>query len=114
MMLSRDGMVLGAHPEGDMESHIRSAWVRFAAVGDPERSYVEFPDQTWAFVRRGSYATFAVAEYYGAKRVSILTVFDNPRHGAHLALTEHEKSEARALGESIALELVLGLATSGN
>jgi hypothetical protein len=62
LMLSRDGMVLGAHPEGEVESTLRSAWVRFAAVGDPERSYVEFPDQTWAFVRRGSYATFAVAD----------------------------------------------------
>lgn len=62
LMLSRDGMVLGAHPEGDAESHIRSAWVRFAGVGDPERSYVEFPDQIWAFVRRGGYAAFAVAD----------------------------------------------------
>ena len=62
LMLSRDGLVLGAHPEGDAESQIRSAWVRFAGVGDPERSYVEFPDQIWAFVRRGGYAAFAVAE----------------------------------------------------
>jgi hypothetical protein len=62
LMLSRDGMVLGAHPEGDAESSVRSAWVRFAAVGDPERSYVEFPDQIWAFVRRGGYSAFAVAD----------------------------------------------------
>jgi hypothetical protein len=62
LMLSRDGMILGAHPEGDDESALRAAWVRFAGVGDPERSYVEFPDQIWAFVRRGSYAAFAVAD----------------------------------------------------
>jgi len=62
LLLSRDGMVLGAHPEGDVESHVRSSWVRFAAVGDPERSYVEFPDQIWAFVRRGGYGAFAVAD----------------------------------------------------
>lgn len=62
LMLSRDGMVLGAHPEGDAESHIRASWVRFTAVGDPERSYVEFPDQIWAFVRRGGYSSFAVAD----------------------------------------------------
>lgn len=62
LMLSRDGMVLGAHPEGEAETLIRSSWVRFAAVGDPERSYVEYPDQVWAFVRRGSYAAFAVAD----------------------------------------------------
>jgi hypothetical protein len=62
LMLSRDGMLLGAHPEGEAEAHLRSAWVRFAGVGDPERSYVEFPDQIWAFVRRGGYAAFAVAD----------------------------------------------------
>src|SRR5688500_9142258 len=62
LMLSRDGMVLGAHPEGESEAHLRTAWVRFAGVGDPERSYVEFPDQIWAFVRRGGYAAFAVAD----------------------------------------------------
>jgi hypothetical protein len=62
LLLSRDGMVLGAHPEGDVESHVRFAWVRFAAVGDPERSYVEFADQVWAFVRRGGYSAFAIAD----------------------------------------------------
>jgi hypothetical protein len=62
LMLSRDGMILGAHPEGESEADLRAAWVRFARIGDPERSYVEFPDQTWAFVRRGAYAAFAVAD----------------------------------------------------
>jgi hypothetical protein len=62
LMLSRDGMILGAHPEGDAEAGLRAAWVRFAGVGDPERSYVEFPDQIWAFVRRGAYGAFAVAD----------------------------------------------------
>jgi hypothetical protein len=62
LMLSRDGMVLGAHPEGEAETHLRSSWMRFAAVGDPERSYVAYPDQVWAFVRRGGYSAFAVAD----------------------------------------------------
>jgi hypothetical protein len=62
LMLSRDGMVLGAHPEGEAETHIRASWMRFAAVGDPERSYVEYRDQVWAFVRRGGYSAFAVAD----------------------------------------------------
>ena len=62
ILLSRDGMVLGADPEGDVESVVKAAWLRFAALGDPERSYVEFPDQTWAFVRRGAYGAFVVAD----------------------------------------------------
>jgi hypothetical protein len=62
LLLSRDGLVLGAHPEGDGEVHVKEAWVRFTAVGEPDRSYLEYPDQVWAFVRRGGYAAFAVAE----------------------------------------------------
>lgn len=62
LLLSRDGMVLGAHPEGEVEAPVKLAWLRFAAVGEPDRSYVEFPDQTWAFVRRGAYGAFAVAD----------------------------------------------------
>lgn len=62
LLLSRDGLVLGAHPQGKAESKLKTAWVRFASIGDPDRSYVEFPDQIWAFVRRGSYAAFAVAD----------------------------------------------------
>jgi predicted regulator of Ras-like GTPase activity (Roadblock/LC7/MglB family) len=62
LMLSRDGLLLGAHPEGEAEAYAKSAWLRFAALGDAERSYVEFPDQTWAFVRRGGYGAFAIAD----------------------------------------------------
>lgn len=61
MILSRDGMVLGAFPDDD-ESLAKAAWLRFITLGEPERSFVEFADQTWAFVRRGPYAAFAVAE----------------------------------------------------
>jgi hypothetical protein len=62
LLLSRDGMVLGAHPEGESEGHLKSAWLRFTMLGEPDRSSVEFPDQTWAFVRRGGYAAFVVAD----------------------------------------------------
>jgi hypothetical protein len=61
LILSRDGMVLGAYPDED-EGLAKGAWLRFIALGEPERSFVEFSDQTWAFVRRGAYAAFAVAE----------------------------------------------------
>jgi hypothetical protein len=62
LLLSRDGMILGAHPEGELEGHLKAAWLRFAVVGDPDRSSVEFPDQTWTYVRRGGYAAFVVAD----------------------------------------------------
>ncbi|MEO8476739.1 MAG: hypothetical protein ABI572_06765 [Actinomycetota bacterium] len=61
LILSRDGMVLGAYPDED-EGLAKDAWLRFVALGEPDKSFVEFADQTWAFVRRGAYAAFAVAE----------------------------------------------------
>lgn len=61
LILSRDGLVLGAYPNED-ESLAKPAWLRFIALGEPERSFVEFPDQVWAYVRRGPYAAFATAE----------------------------------------------------
>jgi hypothetical protein len=62
MLLSRDGTTLGAHPEGEAEAETKAAWIRFAALGEPDRSFVEFPDRTWAFVRRGGYGAFVVAD----------------------------------------------------
>lgn len=52
-------------------------------------------------------STFAVAEHYGLRRLSVLVVFDNPREGAHLALTEDDKAEARIRGEAAMRRLVL-------
>ena len=61
MILSRDGLVLGAFPD-EYENLAKPAWLRFIALGEPDRSFVEFPDQVWAFVKRGPYAAFVIAE----------------------------------------------------
>jgi hypothetical protein len=60
LILSRDGLVLGAFPEGD-EAALKPAWLRFAALGEPDKGFAEFADELWAYVRRGPYASFAVA-----------------------------------------------------
>lgn len=61
LILSRDGMVLGAYPDAD-ESLAKPAWLKFVTLGEPDKSFVEFGDQVWAFVKRGAYAAFCVAE----------------------------------------------------
>ncbi len=59
LFLSKDGLVLGSHPEtGEVEA--KHAWVRFAALGDPERGFAQFGTETWCYVRRGPYAAFAI------------------------------------------------------
>ncbi len=59
-ILSRDGMVLGAYPDED-EPLIKPAWLKFATLGDAERSFVEFGAEIWVYAHRGPYASFAVA-----------------------------------------------------
>ncbi len=61
LVLSRDGLVLGAFPNED-ESLAKPAWLKFVTLGEPDRSFVEFPDQVWAYVKRGPYAAFVLAE----------------------------------------------------
>ncbi len=60
LILSRDGLILGSYP--DDETAVKPAWMRFASLGDPERSFVEFGDQVWVYVRRPAYSAFAVAD----------------------------------------------------
>ncbi len=60
LVLSRDGLVLGAFPE-DEEASVKPSWLKFVHVGDARRSFVEFGDQIWAFVHRGPYSAFVVA-----------------------------------------------------
>jgi hypothetical protein len=60
LILSRDGLVLGAHP-AESERAATRAWVRFATIGDPERGFVQFGTGTWCYVRRAPYAGFALA-----------------------------------------------------
>jgi hypothetical protein len=60
LILSRDGLVLGAHP-AESERTTTRAWVRFATIGDPERGFVQFGTETWCYVRRAPYAGFALA-----------------------------------------------------
>src|SRR5437867_4467146 len=60
LVLSRDGMILGAYPEEDEQS-FKPSWLTFAHVGEARRGFVEFSDQMWAYVHRGPYAAFVIA-----------------------------------------------------
>jgi hypothetical protein len=59
LIVSRDGLVLGAHPVG-MEGEAKHLWIRFASLGEPERSFIQFGTEVWCYVRRGPYAAFAL------------------------------------------------------
>jgi len=60
LILSRDGLVLGSFPS-DQEGLVKPAWLKFAALGEPEKGFIEFGDEIWIYVRRGPYAAFALS-----------------------------------------------------
>src|SRR5438132_11290487 len=70
IILSSDGLVLGSFPPGD-EDGAKPAWLKFAALGEPERGFVRFSDdEVWAYMSSGPYAAFAVAT--GSTRPGVL------------------------------------------
>ena len=59
LIVSRDGLVLGAFPP-DAEQDMKPAWLRFATLGDSDKGFLEFSDELWVYVRRGPYGAFAL------------------------------------------------------
>ena len=54
-------------------------------------------------------ATFAVAQYFGMDRASILYAFDNPRQKEHILLDDAQKSQRRTIGNERMIELALDM-----
>lgn len=59
LILSRDGLVLAGYPD-TAEQELKASWIRFAALGEPDRGFVQFGNETWSYARRGPYGSFAV------------------------------------------------------
>jgi len=59
LILSRDGLVLGAYPPSGEEA-AKPAWLRLAGIGDFERGFLQFGTEIWCYVRRGPYAAFTL------------------------------------------------------
>jgi hypothetical protein len=60
LILSSDGLVLGANPD-TAEIDARPARIKIAALGEPQRGFLQFGTEVWCYVRRGPYAALAVS-----------------------------------------------------
>lgn len=60
LILSRDGLSLGAHP-ADGEAEARRAWDALQQIGDPQRGFVDMGEEIWVVSARGAYAAIIVA-----------------------------------------------------
>jgi hypothetical protein len=61
LILSRDGLALGAYPPSEEEKAL-TVWSRMAALGDVERGFVALRDEVWGFCRRGAYGALATGQ----------------------------------------------------
>jgi hypothetical protein len=59
LILSRDGLSLGAHP-ADGEAKARRAWDALQQIGDPQRGFVDMGEEIWVVSARGAYAAIVV------------------------------------------------------
>lgn len=103
LFLSRDGFILGTFPPNGHDE-IRPAWLRVSTLGDPEKGFIEFPTESWAFVTRGSYAAFAVA----APGARVGVILD------HLEQALLVAEQARSRGDAVRAPESIDLARAGN
>ncbi len=110
LILSRDGLVLGAYPSDD-DSVAKPSWLRFAMLGEPERSFVEFGDQVWVYVHRGPYAAFAIADA-GVRPGLVMDELEQALMTAEQARTKREGMRAPEGGAVTATPTPVGPRTT--
>jgi hypothetical protein len=59
LLLSSDGLTLGAFPES-VEEKGREVWDAVQAIGDPHRGFLDLGEEIWVMARRGAYAAVIV------------------------------------------------------
>ncbi|HKG25872.1 MAG TPA: hypothetical protein VKB09_09505 [Thermomicrobiales bacterium] len=92
--------------DSDIECHRGPIWTTAALLAEGDAEIDAWYREGYLAVDMETATTFAVAGHFNMRRLSLLVVFDNPRQGAHLALTEHDKAEARSRGEEAMRRLV--------
>jgi uridine phosphorylase len=94
---------------GSDGTHAGPVWTTAALLAEGMDDLERWRSGGYVAVDMETATTFGVAEWSGMERVSVLSVFDNPLAGAHVAMEEHETQIHRDRGEERALEVVLGL-----
>jgi uridine phosphorylase len=90
-------------------THVGPIWTTAALLAEGIADLTRWRQAGAIAVDMETATTFGVAEWAGMERISILSVFDNPLAGAHIALEETEKQANRDRGEERMLTAVMGL-----
>ena len=100
--------VLG-DPRVAVARHAGPVWTTAALLAEGKAEIEQWHAEGYLAADMETASAFAVAEYFGMRRVSLLYAFDNPRQGSHLGLTEADKDAARGEGEQAMFGLVFKL-----
>jgi len=95
---------------GTVAVHKGPVWTTSALLAEGKQEIESWASQGYIAVDMETAATFAVAEYFGMRRLSLLFAFDNPRQGDHILLTDAAKAERRAQGEQAVIALAFSIA----
>lgn len=98
-----------ADPTVNIPRHAGPVWTTSALLAEGTAEIDHWHGEGYIAADMETATTFAVATSFGMRRLSILSVFDNPREGAHLGLTETDKDAARAAGERAMFTLLFHL-----
>jgi purine-nucleoside phosphorylase len=94
---------------GPVAMHQGTIWTTSALLAEGQDDIRRWRAQGYVAVDMETASTYAVAKYFGMRRLSLLFAFDNPSQGDHVLLSDHEKQERRNLGEKQMIETAFSL-----
>jgi purine-nucleoside phosphorylase len=94
----------------DVNLRTGSIYTTAALFAEGEQDIERWYQDGFAAIDMETATTYAVADYYGMERLSILYGFDNPRQREHLLLSDAVKDERRAVANARVKQLALDLA----
>jgi uridine phosphorylase len=98
----------------DIPVHYGRIYTTSALFAEGEQEIESWYQQGYAAVDMETATTFAVAEYFGMDRLSILYGFDNPRQKEHILLSDAEKDHQRAAANQCMIETALKIVVAYN
>ncbi|MDE0425774.1 MAG: hypothetical protein OXN25_12990 [Candidatus Poribacteria bacterium] len=91
--------------------HKGRIWTTSALFAEGAAEIQDWSHQGYIAVDMETASTFAVAEYFGMQRLSLLFTFDNPSQGDHILLSDAEKQKRREDGEQTLIDTVFAIIT---
>lgn len=90
-------------------AHKGRIWTTSALLAEGKAEIQDWLHRGYIAVDMETASTFAVAEYFGVQRLSLLFTFDNPSQGDHILLSDDEKQRRRGEGEQALIDIVFAI-----